>query len=129
MAIDPFAHCNLDPNFETSQCTWDTCCLAQSAFYYLPNYGANIFFAVLFGVILLPQLGLGIFYRTWGFMVGMLLGLALEVVGYAARVELHGFPWDKNQFLMSVQRSRVQPALSALLACLLSPRLTRAPAT
>lgn len=44
MAIDPFANCNYD--ILGWQCTLETCCLAQSSFYYLPNLGGNVFFAL-----------------------------------------------------------------------------------
>ena len=98
MAIDPYANCNFE--LDSNLCTLETCCLAQSSFLYLPNYGANLFFAVFFGVFLLPQVGFGIYFKTWGFMAGMLLGLVLEVVGYAARIMIHDNPFDANGFLM-----------------------------
>ena len=98
MAIDPYAGCNL--NILSEFCTLETCCLAQSPFTYRPSYGGNMFFAVFFGVLILPQLGLDIAYRTWGFMVGMIFGLALEVIGYVARVQMHNNPFASNPFLM-----------------------------
>lgn len=99
---DPYSGCNYNiPNNETQQlCTLETCCLAQSNFLYLPDFGGNLFFAIFFGILLVPQLGLGIRYRTWGFMVGMLSGLALEIIGYAARVEIHSSPFAATPFLM-----------------------------
>ena len=100
MAIDPLANCNPDPNFISDDCTLETCCLAQSNFLYIPSYGGNMFFAVIFGVLILPQLFLGIRYKTWGFMVGMCIGLALEVIGYASRILIHDNPFDGNAFLM-----------------------------
>lgn len=95
---DAFIGCNSTiPNY---MCTLDTCCLAQSSFLYRPSYGANLFFAILFAVLLVPHLGLGIYYRTWGFMVGMVCGLILEVLGYIARVMLHNNPFESNAFLL-----------------------------
>lgn len=99
MAIDPYANCNTNI-ISDDLCTLETCCLAQSSFLYIPNYGANLFFAILFAVLIVPQLGLGIYYKTWGFMVGMLFGLALEVIGYVARVQLHNNPFNGDAFLM-----------------------------
>lgn len=117
MAIDPFADCNIA--IPTYECTLETCCreagliprhrnytdqyiVAQSFFLYLPNLGANLFFLIFFGVFIIPQLGLSIWKRTWGFGVGMFMGLVLEGVGYAARVMLHYQPFNNNWFLMSV---------------------------
>jgi hypothetical protein len=55
----------------------------------------------MFAILLLAHLVLGISYRTWGFLVGMVCGLALEVVGYAARIGMHNNPFDFNTFVMS----------------------------
>jgi hypothetical protein len=99
MGIDPYANCNLTI-IDVNQCTFDTCCLAQSSFLYRPSYGGNLFFAILFGVFIVPQLSLGIFYRTWGYMVGTDIGLILELIGYISRIQLHNNPWSQNGFLM-----------------------------
>lgn len=99
MAIDPYANCNFELlNWEN--CTLETCCLAQSSFLYLPSKGGNLFFAAFFAVFCLAQVGLGIWYKTWGFAVAMFFGLALEVVGYVSRVMLHDSPFAANPFLM-----------------------------
>ncbi len=88
MAIDPYAGCN--ELIDQSLCTFETCCLAQSHFLYLPNYGANMFFCIFFAIMILPQIGLGIYYKTWGFMVSMILGLLLELFGKCLRCCLFG---------------------------------------
>jgi hypothetical protein len=67
---------------------------------YLPTLPGNAVYAAAFGLLLLAQIGLGIKYQTWGFMVGMICGLVLEVVGYAGRIMLHGNPFDFNKFIM-----------------------------
>lgn len=92
------AACNL--TIASSNCTLETCCLAQSNFLYLPSFGANLFYAIFFGVLIIPQVGLGFLYKTWGFAIGMVLGLVLEVVGYISRVEIHNSPFASNPFLM-----------------------------
>jgi hypothetical protein len=98
MSLDPYANCNFSiPN---DSCTLDTCCLAQSSFLYRPNYGWNLAFAILFGVFIPFQLGLGVRYKSWGFMVGMVMGLILEVLGYISRVMLHDNPFDDSAFLL-----------------------------
>ncbi|KAK4543649.1 hypothetical protein LTR36_005294 [Oleoguttula mirabilis] len=119
MGIDPYANCN--PQIvDNDLCTLETCCLAQSSFLYIPTYGGNLFFAVFFGVLLLPQLGLGIRYRTWGFMVGMIMGLVLEIIGYVARVQLHDSPFASNPFLMYLICLTIAPVFiaAAIYLCL-----------
>nr|QCC62997.1 hypothetical protein [Phoma sp.] len=99
MTTDPFANCNFDIP-PTERCTLDTCCLAQSSFLYRPSWGGNLFFIIYFAILCLPQLWLGIRYRQTGFAIGMLIGLVLEVVGYAGRVMLHTDPFNGNAFLI-----------------------------
>jgi hypothetical protein len=60
----------------------------------------NATYAALLGILMLLQIGLGIWYRTWGFMIGMASGLLLEVIGYAGRIMLHNNPFDFNNFLV-----------------------------
>ncbi len=50
-------------------------------------------------IVLLLQTGLGLRFRTWGFMTGMVCGTALQVVGYGGRIWIHKQPLDKNPFL------------------------------
>jgi hypothetical protein len=86
---------------DVSICTLQTCSVKQCGqVTFLPTLPGNILYAVLLGLILLAQLGLGVFYRTWGFMIGMLCGLVLEIIGYVGRVMLHQNPFDFNNFLM-----------------------------
>jgi hypothetical protein len=60
----------------------------------------NIFLIVFFGALIIPNAYLGMKYRTWGYMAAMIIGLILEVLGYAARIMLHYNPWDTNGFLL-----------------------------
>lgn len=100
MTIDPSAGCNWDLK-DWSLCTLETCCLDQGAvFTYIPNYGGNIFFAVFFGAFIIPNIYLGVRYKTWGYMAGMIIGLILEILGYASRIMIHDNPWDGNAFLL-----------------------------
>jgi hypothetical protein len=118
MPLDPYANCN--PHILNDVCTLETCCLAQSPFNYRPTYGGNLFFTVFFAVFILPQLGLGISYRTWGFMVGMICCLILEVLGYAGRILLHNNPFDGNAFLLYLITLTIAPVFisAAIYLCL-----------
>ena len=48
---------------------------------YYPNLGANIFFAVAFGICLVAAVGIGIRSKTWTFTAAITLGLILETAG------------------------------------------------
>lgn len=69
-------------------------------FAYLPNVGANALFIALLGLCLLAQLGLGVQYRTWDYMGGMVCGLVLELMGYVSRIFMHADPTNRTPFLM-----------------------------
>ena len=100
-------------------CTLSTCDLTLAHFTYIPNLGANAFLAALFGVCALVQFGLGIRYKTWGFLVTAICGLALEIIGYVGRILINQSPFDKNNFLIYLVCLTIAPAfLSAWLASL-----------
>ena len=70
-------------------CTLQTCDLSLGQLTYLPSVWGNAVFVGVFGLFLPIQIFLGIKHKTWGFMVGLLLGITLEVAGYVARILLH----------------------------------------
>jgi hypothetical protein len=55
----------------------------------LYTLGGNAFFVAMFGVLLPPQVWLGIKYKTWGFAFGICAGLILEIIAYIGRIQLH----------------------------------------
>lgn len=61
-------------------CTLDTCDLSLTNFAYLPNLAGNAIFAAIFGIFFIAQLGLGIRFKTWGYMVAMMFGLVCSIV-------------------------------------------------
>jgi len=91
-------------------CTLQTCPLECGQVTFLPSLPGNLLYAILFGLILLAQIGLGVWYKTWGFMVGMFCGLALEVIGYIGRIMLHHNPFDFNNFLIYLIPLTIGPA-------------------
>lgn len=80
-------------------CTLQTCLLKDSTIGYQPNVGANVFYLILFVITLVVNLYFGISHRTWSFLILMVFGSILEVVGYAARIQLHFDPFQFNNFV------------------------------
>ncbi|KAK9240692.1 RTA1 like protein-domain-containing protein [Lipomyces kononenkoae] len=97
-------------------CTLSTCDLTLAHFTYVPNLGGNAFFAALFGVCGLAQIPLGIRYRTWGFVIAAIFGLAGEVIGYAGRIMMNQNPFSKTNFLIYLVCLTIAPAF--LSACI-----------
>jgi len=106
--------------YDSSLCTLDTCNIACGQVTFLPSLGGNAFYAAAFGLLLIAQAFLGIRHRTWGFMVGMICGLVLEVVGYVGRIMLHHNPFDFNNFLVYLIPLTIGPAFltGAIYLCL-----------
>jgi len=68
---------------------------------FVPLYGPNAFFLALFFILLATQLFLTFrFWRSYGYAIGMLGGLLLEVLGYAAKVMLSQNHRNKNGYIM-----------------------------
>lgn len=83
-------------------CTMRTCPMDWANVDYVPSLGGNAFFLALFSACLLGQIVLGVYYRTWPFLVAWIFGEGLEVIGYVARVQMHNNVFASNPFLMWV---------------------------
>ncbi|KAL4939083.1 hypothetical protein BDV06DRAFT_231281 [Aspergillus oleicola] len=83
-------------------CTLETCSIDDAYIHYQPSIAANSVFIALFGLLLVVQAVLTPVYRMWGFSGSMVVGLVLEVIGYAARVLFHDDPFNFDYFLMNL---------------------------
>ncbi|GIZ47662.1 hypothetical protein CKM354_001074700 [Cercospora kikuchii] len=101
-------------------CTLETCCLAQSSFLYIPDYAGNLFYTIFFAVFVLPQLVLGFKYKTWTYMIAVILGLGVEVAGYVGRLELNDNPFNNDAFLVYLIMLTIAPVFltAAIYVCL-----------
>ncbi|KAF2152230.1 RTA1-domain-containing protein [Myriangium duriaei CBS 260.36] len=91
-------------------CTPAICSLAWAQLQYVPTVSGGVAYAILFGLLLLAQIGLGWKHRTWGFLVGMICGLLLEVIGYVARIQLSNDVFSFNAFVASLVCLTIAPA-------------------
>lgn len=65
---------------------------------YAPNMAASIIFMSIFSLSLIGHAVLGWKYKTWTFMVAMLLGSSSEVVGYLGRIMMHNNPYRLSTY-------------------------------
>ncbi len=84
----------------TEECTLDTCSIIQAQLTYDPSLAGNVIFAVLFGLLLSLHIILGTYYRTWGYTIGMVGGMILELIGYIGRIQMHYNPFIQQPFFM-----------------------------
>ncbi|KAF2242873.1 RTA1-domain-containing protein [Trematosphaeria pertusa] len=78
------------------------CPVEGTVYGYYPSLGANAFFAAFFGLCALLQLAFGIKYKTWTYMIALVLGCAGECAGYVGRVLLHNNPYDETGFQIQI---------------------------
>ncbi|KAL1801190.1 hypothetical protein ACET3X_001532 [Alternaria dauci] len=86
-------------------------CPVEGTLYgYYPSLGANAFFTAFFALCLIIQVGLGIRYKTWTYMIALSLGCLGEVVGYAGRLIMYNNPFDETGFQMQICCLIISPA-------------------
>ncbi|KAI5285129.1 hypothetical protein KEM55_000775, partial [Ascosphaera atra] len=86
---------------------------AAGPYGYAPNLGGNIFFAVLFGLLLIVHTAQGVAYQTWTFLVAMFCSTALEMAGYIGRVRMHYNVWDEAASIMQIVTLIIGPSFTA----------------
>lgn len=111
----------MNSTLDPTSCTYATCSIADyGQLRYIPSLAGNSFYLAIFCLAFLAQIVLGIRYRTWGFMVGMLGGTALEIMGYVARVQLHYDDFNNTYFIIYLVGLTIGPAFysGAIYICL-----------
>ncbi|KAL6248714.1 hypothetical protein RBB50_003776 [Rhinocladiella similis] len=89
-------------------------CPAELSVYgYLPNVPANAFFLGFFGLFGLLNLGLGIKYRTWSYMVALCLACLTEAIGYVGRIIMHSNPFADSGFITQICCLIIAPAFNS----------------
>ncbi|PVI06280.1 sphingoid long-chain base transporter RSB1 [Periconia macrospinosa] len=89
-------------------------CPVEGTIYgYTPSLEWNAFFAAFFGLCFVIQLGLGIRYKTWTYMIGVGLGCAAECAGYIGRLMMHNNPYNDIGFQIQIVLLIFAPAFLA----------------
>lgn len=89
------------------------CPVEATTYGYYPNLGGNAFFAALFGTCAVSQLVLGIYFSTGTFLVALVVGAVLELVGYITRVKMNNNPWDDDAFQKQITSIILGPVFIA----------------
>ena len=83
-------------------CTLATCDPSTSVYAYRPSIEANTIFLALFGLSMIIHIAQGIRWRTWPFMIAMVLGCITEMIGYGGRIKLWQNPFSFPGFIMQI---------------------------
>jgi hypothetical protein len=90
------------PSYADCTAVSPLCPVQATTYGYYPNFGGNIFFTVFFGILGVLQIGYGIYFRTWTFMVALGAGAIMEMAGYVGRVLMNSNPWDESAFKLQI---------------------------
>lgn len=83
-------------------CDLDSCPIEWSIYQYRPSLPANIVLLSIFGVVGIAHTYLGVRWKSWGFMAGMLLGCLSEMIGYVGRIMLYNDPFSFVGFMIQI---------------------------
>ena len=74
--------------YSTENCTAISifCPVEQTTYGYYPNLGANIFFAVFFGICAAIHLWAGFRYKAWTYFIALFFGCLGECIGKQLRL-------------------------------------------
>ncbi|KAJ5929941.1 hypothetical protein N7466_005434 [Penicillium verhagenii] len=78
------------------------CPVSATTYGYIPNLGGNAFFTAYYALLGVAQVGLGVYYRTWTFMIALGVGALMEMAGYIGRVLMHSNPWNESAFKLQI---------------------------
>jgi hypothetical protein len=84
-----------------TNCTLQVCPIDSSALEYRLSLAASGTVISLFALTMAIHIAQGVRWKTWGFMVAMLLGCVDEIVGYSGRIMLYYNPFSFGGFLLT----------------------------
>ncbi|RMZ82704.1 hypothetical protein DV738_g1464, partial [Chaetothyriales sp. CBS 135597] len=86
------------------------CLEANGELSYIPNLAGNALFLAIFGSAMSIQIYFAVRHKTWGYLVAMLGGIVLEIVGYVGRIQLHKNVFSRNNFITYLVGLTIGPA-------------------
>lgn len=97
-----------------AHCTFSTCPISSSYYFYRVSLPTNAVFLALFSLSTLAFLTTyAVTRRATAFTFAMVCGTILEVIGYAGRVQSSQNPWLEIGFLLQIICLTIAPAFMA----------------
>ncbi|EXJ71596.1 uncharacterized protein A1O5_05404 [Cladophialophora psammophila CBS 110553] len=100
------------------------CPVENSIYGYYPSIGANAFFVAFFAMCGALQLLFGIRYKTWTYLIAMLLACVDQSLGYVGRVILHNNPFNEIGFQIQICCLILGPAFNSAAIYLVLKHIT-----
>ncbi|KAF2641186.1 sphingoid long-chain base transporter RSB1 [Massarina eburnea CBS 473.64] len=103
------------PHGNPSECVelGGPCTVEGTLYGYRPNLAANSFFAAFFGLCFVLNLGFGIKWKTWTYMIAMCLGCGAEVGGYIGRIIMYNDIFSSTGFQLQICLLIIAPAFNS----------------
>lgn len=99
------------PNlFRTCRSVSSECPVEGTIYGYYPSLVGNAFLLAWFSIFLVSNTYLGIYYKTWTYMIALVLGCICELLGYAGRIILNSNPYSKPGFNIQIVCLIIAPA-------------------
>ena len=86
------------------------CPVEATIFGYAPSLPANAVFLAISALCAIVQVYLGVRYKTWAFMTGLLLGCITQAIGYAGRILMEPNAWNDTGFTIQITCLIIGPA-------------------
>lgn len=100
------------------------CPIENSIYGYYPSIAANALFVAIFAMCGALQLLFGIRYKTWTYLIAMLLACVDQGLGYIGRVILHNNPFDGIGFQIQICCLILGPAFNSAAIYLVLKHVT-----
>lgn len=89
-------------------------CPVQNSLYgYYPSLPGNAFFLAFFAICLIANTLLGIWKRTWTYLIAMFFGCLAQTIGYGGRIIMHNNPFDMVGFQIQICCLTLAPAFNS----------------
>lgn len=98
------------PSYQTCNSVSPLCPLEATIYAYRPNLGGAVIFVALFFLCLVGNFVLAFRMKNYGFSVWILIGIALEVLGYGARIVLWDNPWEYGAMVAHLTGTVIAPS-------------------
>jgi hypothetical protein len=87
---------------KNANCTLELCPLQSSILQYQPSIPGNGVIIGVFALAMLIHIIQGIRWRSWDFMICVVIGCIDEIIGYIGRIMLHSNPFSFNAFIIQI---------------------------
>jgi hypothetical protein len=87
---------------KNANCTLELCPLEASILQYQPSIPGNGVIIGIFALSMFIHLIQGLRWRSWDFMLCMIVGCVDEIIGYVGRIMLHSNPFSFAAFVIQI---------------------------